>query len=551
VKTYTVRQLAGMAGVSVRTLHHYDHIGLLSPAARTAAGYRLYGEAELLRLQQILLNLVGNAVKFTDSGTVRVSAGQTDSMVKISVADTGIGIPRDRLETIFQPFEQVDAGDARSFGGTGLGLSISRQLVELHGGAIAVDSDPGRGSRFSLTLPISPDPPASEPGQEISAVNVDTGSYEPASEWDDPITRQREKDPNEKFQVLIVDDDPVNLRVASNYLALDAVSSRAVSNGIDALRQIENGSVPDLVLLDIMMPKMTGYEVCQKLRRKFAPSQLPIIMLTAKNRTSDLQKGFEAGASDYLTKPYSRQELISRVRVHLQIKAAYETLIENQQLEREVLEQKQKKELARLQTEKETLEKLRYQLNPHFLFNALASIRGALLRDRDVARALISHLAEFSRLTLSRGSMDTLTITEELEVIGHFLAMEQIRFGDYLTISIEIEPKAGDFEVPALVLQPLVENAVKYGSRTSPDALAVSISVKSQPPDRIHIAISNSGSWVEPGTPDSRYSTGTGLKNIKQRLQKYYPGKFRFETRAEGGQVTVEIEVPRVILHKQ
>jgi LytS/YehU family sensor histidine kinase len=146
--------------------------------------------------------------------------------------------------------------------------------------------------------------------------------------------------------------------------------------------------------------------------------------------------------------------------------------------------------------------------------------------------------------------MDTLTVTAELEVIGHFLAMEQIRFGDYLTVSIEVEPEAGDFEVPALVLQPLVENAVKYGSRTSPDALEVSISVKMQPPDKIRLAISNSGNWVEPGTTDSRYSTGTGIENIKQRLEKYYPGQFRFETRAETGMVKIEIVVPRMLPYK-
>ena len=104
--------------------------------------------------------------------------------------------------------------------------------------------------------------------------------------------------------------------------------------------------------------------------------------------------------------------------------------------------------------------------------------------------------------------------------------------------------------MPALVLQPLVENAVKYGSRTSPDSLAVSISAKIQPPDMIRLAISNSGKWVEPGTTDSRYSTGTGIENIRQRLEKYYANRYRFETRAEGRQVTIEIDLPRVMLHK-
>ena len=505
------------------------------------------------RLHQILFNLVGNAIKFTDSGQVRVSADRKGSKVEVAVADTGIGIPRKNLTPIFEAFEQVDSGDARSSGGTGLGLSITRQLVELHGGTIAVDSEPGKGSRFSFTLPISPDPPQPEHGRPVSTVKTDIVQYESAARWEEPALQQHELEmsSNENFQVLIVDDDPVNLRVALNHLSLSAISSGAVSNGIDALDMIEKGLLPDLILLDLMMPKMTGYEVCATLRRKYGPSELPIIMLTAKNRTSDLQKGFELGANDYLAKPYSREELISRVRAHLQIKKAYQTLIENQRLEKEVLAQKQKKELARLQTEKETLAKLRYQLNPHFLFNALASIRGAVLRDRDVARELISHLAEFCRLTLSRGSLDTLTVAEELEVIGHFLAMERIRYGDYLTVSIEVEPEADSCKVPALVLQPLVENAVKYGSRTSPDALEVAISAKTQPPDRLRLTISNSGSWVEPGTTDSRYSTGAGIENIKQRLEKYYKGQYRFEIHTALEQVKVEIELPRMILHKQ
>jgi LytS/YehU family sensor histidine kinase len=98
------------------------------------------------------------------------------------------------------------------------------------------------------------------------------------------------------------------------------------------------------------------------------------------------------------------------------------------------------------------------------------------------------------------------------------------------------------------VLQPLVENAVKYGSRTSPDSLEVTITAKMQPPDMIRLEIKNSGRWVAPGTTDSRYSTGTGIENIKQRLEKYYASRYRFKTRAEGRQVSIEIDVPRVIL---
>ena len=163
------------------------------------------------------------------------------------------------------------------------------------------------------------------------------------------------------------------------------------------------------------------------------------------------------------------------------------------------------------------------------------------------ASKMISHLAEFSRMALSRGSMDILTVAEELEIIRLYLEMEQIRFSDYLTVSFDIEPGTEDIKIPALVLQPLLENAVKYGSRTSPDALDITISARMQPPERLRLEISNSGQWVEPGTTESRYSTGTGIENIKKKLDRYYSEQFRFENRLEKGQVTIVIDLPREI----
>jgi signal transduction histidine kinase len=509
-------------------------------------------EGDENRLQQIFYNLIGNAIKFTDQGEIRVAAIQVDSMVRVSVSDTGIGIPEEKFETIFQAFEQGDSASSRAYSGTGLGLSITRHLVELHGGEIRLGSEVGKGSTFYFTLPMSDGLPGEDNLPAVSRVVNDTPTEEnfllPSAANPQPAALDTPPSNRDPYQVLVVDDDPVNLQVAANHLLLENISFQTASDGRGALERIESGERPHVLLLDIMMPKITGYEVCRRLRETFSPSELPIIMLTAKTHVADLVEAYKAGASDYLSKPFSKDELISRVRCHLDLRGSYANFVEKQRLEREVLQQKQKKQMARLQAEKEKLEKLRYQLNPHFLFNALASIRGAVLRDREVARELISHLAEFSRLTLSRGSMDTLTITEELEVIRHFMAMEQIRFGDYLTVTIEIDPNVEKIQVPALVLQPLVENAVKYGSRTSPDALEVTISAKTQPPDMIRLEIENSGRWVEPGTTDSKYSTGTGIENVKQRLEKYYASRYRFETRAEGGQVTIEIDVPRVIL---
>lgn len=494
------------------------------------------------RLQQIMINLIGNAIKFTDEGKIIVTAILKDPFVEISVSDTGIGIAPNKTEDIFQSFEQADASDKRAYGGTGLGLSITKQLVELHGGSIQVKSKVGQGSTFCFTMPVSHEQPAQDSSPEVSNTAADGTTYAMVdTQAETSVPQSATKD---LYQVLIVDDDPVNLQVVANHLMLEEISFQSASEGMAAIERIESGEKPHIVLLDIMMPKISGYEVCRRLRKTYSPSELPIIMLTARNQVADLVTAYKAGANDYISKPISKDVLIARVKCHLDLKAAYDAILEKQRLEKELFQQKEKEEHARLQTEKEKLEKLRYQLNPHFLFNALASIRGAVLKDKQVAYEMISHLSEFSRLSLSRGSLDTLTIARELEVIRHYLAMEQMRFGDYLTVSIDIDPQAENLQIPALVLHPLVENAIKYGSRTCPDALEVTIRVKTQQPDRIRLAVSNSGSWVEPGTTDGRYSTGTGIKNIKQRLKRYYAGDYRLETQTDNGRVSFVIVAP-------
>jgi two-component system sensor histidine kinase ChiS len=497
------------------------------------------------RLQQILFNLVGNAIKFTDQGEITVSAQQRDSFLEISVADAGIGIPPEKIEDIFQSFEQADASDTRAFGGTGLGLSISKRLVELHGGSIQVESEVGKGSTFSFTVPVTSKRPTDE--SQASIFPSVGGGLKNGAHLQADIRQDPQSSSGEPYQVLVVDDDPVNLKVVANNLALEKISLHTAPDGAAALKRIESGENPAIILLDIMMPKISGYEVCRRLRKTYTPSELPIIMLTARSRVADLVEAFRAGANDYISKPFSRDALISRVKCHLDLKKAYDAILEKQRLKRELFHQKQAKEHARLQAEKEKLEKLRYQLNPHFLFNALASIRGAVLKDKESAYKMISHLSEFSRLSLSRGSMETMTITRELEIVRHYLAMEQMRFGDYLGASIKIDPETEELLIPALILHPLVENAVKYGSRTSPDALEIIISIKIEKPDRIRLSISNSGHWIEPGTTNSKYSTGTGIKNIQQRLKKYYSDDFSFESKEENDRVKFVVVIPNSI----
>lgn len=290
-------------------------------------------EADENRLQQILYNLVGNAIKFTDSGLVEISAslqagegelgiGKIEinstrkSKIQITVSDTGIGIPEDKLDRIFESFEQGDGSTAREYGGTGLGLAVTKKLVELHGGCIQVESTVGVGSRFTFTLTAAL-------GQlsELSSLSYSSCLLPAISKLNEEESIQplqiTQEDQGQQFQIMIVDDEPVNLQVLINHLSLQNYAITQATNGIEALAMIERGFKPDLVLLDVMMPRMTGYEVCQKLREQFPAYELPVVMLTAKNQVTDLVEGFSVGANDYLSKPISKNELLARIKTHL------------------------------------------------------------------------------------------------------------------------------------------------------------------------------------------------------------------------------------------
>ncbi|MEM7594673.1 MAG: ammonium transporter [Cyanobacteria bacterium P01_A01_bin.83] len=279
------------------------------------------------RLQQILYNLVGNAIKFTDQGQVKVTAVEHqpevatrdlgESFLTITVADTGIGIPEAKRDRIFETFAQGEGFTAREYGGVGLGLSVTKKLIESHGGSIWVESTVGEGSNFSFTLPIAHDSDNSI--ESVSAFREIIGSLSQVQPPQIPL-EQADKPNGKTTKALIVDDDPANLQVLINNLSLANYDIAQASDGRSALKLLEEGLDPDIILLDVMMPKMTGYEVAAKLREKYPPDQLPILLLTAKTQVQDIVTGLSVGANDYLNKPISRDELIARMQTHTNLR---------------------------------------------------------------------------------------------------------------------------------------------------------------------------------------------------------------------------------------
>jgi signal transduction histidine kinase/DNA-binding response OmpR family regulator len=266
------------------------------------------------RVQQILYNLIGNAIKFTKQGLISVTASVEKGYVYITVKDTGIGIAAGYLDKIFESFEQGDSSTAREFGGTGLGLAVTKQLVELHNGQIEVKSSEGKGSSFTFTLPICQDSIGQTEVKPTAIIQTDDSDTEVEEQARLQSSGQGD---NSAGCILVVDDEPINIQVMQNHLELHNYSVTTAFSGKEAMAAIQNHEKFDAVLLDVMMPGMTGYEVCRQIRKRYPANQLPILMVTAKSNVDDMTVGFESGANDYLTKPISKVELLERLKTHI------------------------------------------------------------------------------------------------------------------------------------------------------------------------------------------------------------------------------------------
>ena len=288
------------------------------------------------RLQQIFYNLIGNAIKFTEKGSIEINANIKGNYAEVSVKDTGIGIPQDKRADLFKSFTQVEDSDVRSQGGTGLGLAITQNLVELHHGKIWVESEVAKGSTFYFTLPLTEKEPEDISTDTTSftiankiqsqAIAAEATEIKHLEELNSDAEEHKSKsitsevfESNKSIKILIVDDEPVNRRVLSNHLISQGFRVSEAPDSPSALELLREEQDIDLILLDVMMPKMSGYQACKEIRKTHGRHVLPIIFITAKYQLEDIVTGFEAGGNDFLSKPISRQELLTRVDLHLQL----------------------------------------------------------------------------------------------------------------------------------------------------------------------------------------------------------------------------------------
>lgn len=256
-----------------------------------------------VRLSQILNNLVNNAVKFTDSGEVIMDAQveqltNTHVQVRFSVKDTGIGIPQEKQDTLFEQFCQVDSSVTRRYGGTGLGLAITKRLLDLQGSSIMLKSEVGVGSEFSFVLSFDIPERIQIPTRKPSTLSDEFQSFEGAT-------------------ILLAEDNEANTLIAKKFMKNWGVKVVHVTTGKAAVEQVQKRYF-DLVLMDLQMPVMDGYEATVLIRKAGnSPFELPIVALTASAIHTEREQALEAGMNDFITKPFSPAELHTKLKKYL------------------------------------------------------------------------------------------------------------------------------------------------------------------------------------------------------------------------------------------
>ncbi|MDF2660804.1 MAG: hypothetical protein K0Q94_3595 [Paenibacillus sp.] len=468
------------------------------------------------RLNQILFNLLHNAVKYSNAGEVSVQAEADGGWAVVSVSDTGLGMDEELLSRVFEPYEQVSPDKGSRSGGFGLGLNICKQLVEMHGGTLTVRSKLHEGSVFTFRLKLAADREEMDSAvQQTAAADSAYGGSRGSSQETAPANGPARSPAPERLRLLAVDDDPVNLNVLKAIFAEEPYELFTAIGGKEALRLLETG-VWDLIISDVMMPIMSGYELTERVRERYSVEELPILLLTASSQDQDIEAGFRAGANDYVTKPVNAIELKARVRSLTNL--------------RKSVGERLRMEAALLQA----------QIKPHFLINTFNAVTALSRIDKDRMDDLVEELTTYIKYGIDFQNSDgAVPLDHELKLVRSYLNIQQERFEERLRVAWEIDDHVTVF-LPPLTIQPLVENAVTHGilKRRSGGEVRIRISDLGA---AVEICVSDNGTGIDEDTVkqllnrNKNKRSGIGLLNTDRRLKQFTGHGLRIESRTGAG----------------
>lgn len=477
------------------------------------------------RFKQILVNLVGNALKFTEQGTVKITADSRDGFVYITIADTGLGMDDENKNSLFIDGPIKSTASFTDSHSSGLGLKISKLLATQMGGDLyLLSSQENIGTAFEIVLPEAK---AIEQKERLDTKKTNETSklfqkrkLQPSFDLQKSNTNHV---PKHRIKILLVDDEASNIKVLQELLADEKYETLVAYNGSNALKVLQEHRDISLVLLDVMMPGISGYEVCKQIRKEYPIYQLPILLLTVRYSSVDISTGLEAGANDYLVKPFDAKELMARVDTLLELKAAVENAI--------------KLETLFLQS----------QIKPHFIYNVLSIVISLCYSDGPRAGKLLGEFSNYLRLSFDIDPYHSkVSLGREISLVRSYIELEQARFGERLHVDIDICDGAMEVPVPALIIQPLVENAIQHGlmKRISGGKVIVKVEMDTS---RLQIMIEDNGvgiseEWLAAIFEANQHVGNIGLLNVHKRLvNEYGQGLQIVSQKGIGTKVTIVI----------
>lgn len=474
------------------------------------------------RFKQIIFNLIGNALKYTEQGIVEIMAEVKEDWIYILVEDTGMGIERTKQKDIFK--RTVSESNTVLSKDIALGLSVSKLLAEVMGGELYLKwSERGKGSVFCVKLPLSKYDNVLKQTmeQEQTIHNKRKSSSE--------LSVSERKNKIKYNTILIVDDEVSDIMMLKEVFYEDCYEIKVAYDGETALDMIRKHEEIDIVLLDLMMPGKSGYDVCRRIRDVYQVHELPILLITVRHTSEEIEAGLAAGANDFLVKPFQFSELKSRVKTQLQLREAVKDALNMETMF------------------------LQSQIKPHFLYNTLSIIIALCYQDGERAGKLLEEFSNYLQLIFTLDPKHSfISLDKELSLANSYIEIQKARFGERLKINFQIEEELLKYKIPALTVQPIVENAIRHGLMIRYQGGTVGITATSQTEQggncSMKIIVYDNGVGMEKELleklQNNTFQFGIGLKSVNKRLMNEYGSGLQISSDVGiGTRVTIEIPI--------